>query len=346
MKINFLLTALAVVAFGSGAGAQDVSFDSLYNGMAIKAAPVTEPAAAPAATLKTSTAVPVKPEKANPEFSYEKLITAPVWKFTRPDPASVDLRDGFSAAKHQGSRNVCNVFAALGLAEYLVWKNEGAKPDFSEEFLYYNAKLNFTGKPELEAYKKEPGLAGYVAVDALRGGVVAENEWPFKASLPAHDPVPPLTDPDVGTPPRGIEGKILDYRFSPLAVRRTEIKEFIIKEQRPVVMNLMIYMENIDNASGRISDPSGDQRAKCFASGDNCGGHVVLLTGYDQDAKEFIFRNSWGAKWGEGGFGRISEKYLMENCEGCHYLDKLDSMSAASRSMEVNSAYGWSASLK
>jgi len=73
---------------------------------------------------------------------------------------------------------------------------------------------------------------------------------------------------------------------------------------------------------------------------------VVLLTGYDPAAREYVLRNSWGSSWGDGGFGKISEKYLMENCESCHYLGKLASFDAGSRSMVVNSSYGWSAVLK
>lgn len=316
--------------------AQEISFETLRRDIsAVKAAPAPE---APEAAADKAAAAP--------ELAYEKLIDAPVWRPQVPAAVGSDLREGFSPAKHQGERNVCNAFAALGLAEYLVWKKEGVKNDFSEEFLYYNAKLNYTGKPELEVYKKESGLAGYVAVDALRGGVVAEKEWPFVPKLSPHASVPPLTDPEVGIPPAGIAGKVLGYRFSPVAVRRSEIKDFLAAERRPVVMNLMIYMNNIDQKTGRISDPSAGQREKCFSGEEECYGHVVLLSGYDARAREFVFRNSWGAKWGDSGFGRISEKYLLENCESCHYLGRLGSMSAPDRSMTVNSAYGWSAELK
>ena len=332
MKKNFYILALLTIT--APLGAQGGSFDSL-SASPVKAAPPPEASAA-------------KVDYAGaPELAYENLIAAPVWKSPGPAAEGADLRAGFRPAGQQGNkRNVCNVFAALGLAEYLVGKKEGVKPDFSEEFLYYNAKMNFIGKPELQPYRTETGLAGYVAVDALRGGVVPEKDWPYLAALPAHTPPAPLTDPDVGLPPEGIAGKTLGYRFSPVAVRRAEIKDFLAKEHKPVVMNLMLYMESIDHASGRIKDPSESQREKCFSSGDGCGGHVVLLTGYDPAAREFSFRNSWGPAWGDAGFGRISEKYLLENCESCNYLPRLGKMKAESRAMVVNSSYGWSAELK
>jgi hypothetical protein len=35
-------------------------------------------------------------------------------------------------------------------------------------------------------------------------------------------------------------------------------------------------------------------------------GHCVLVVGYDDAAECWIFKNSWGTRWGEGGFGRIA----------------------------------------
>lgn len=331
-----VLTFLFLAALPCSVRADD--FGLLYRNTALlKAVPAAVlPVPAPAA-LKSSS---------GPEISYENLVSAPVWRASGSALVKTDIRNGFGAARHQGRRNTCSVFAAAGLAEYLVWKKTGVKPDLSEEFLFYNAKFNFTGKPELQVYKTEGGLAGYVAVDALRGGVVKETDWPYLPQLPAHTPVPPVLDPDVALAPAGIYGKLLGYGFAPQAVRRSEIRDFLVKERRPVVLNLMLYMSNIDGRTGRISDPSPAQRQACFSSGKDCYGHVVLLTGYDPSSGEFVFRNSWGASWGDSGYGRISGKYLLENCESCHYINGLASFDAGSRAMVVNSSYGWSATLK
>jgi len=40
------------------------------------------------------------------------------------------------------------------------------------------------------------------------------------------------------------------------------------------------------------------------------GGHAVLAVGYDDAAKRFILRNSWGTKWGMQGYFTMPYDYL------------------------------------
>jgi len=297
--------------------------------------------------LSVPDSVPADSETAvAPELAYENYVRAKVWKHSGLKESSSNLSAGFSEAKFQGQRNVCNAFATSALAEYLVWRKDNSKPDFSEEFLYYNTKYKFCDTPDLDGYKSDTGLPGYAVVLALKGGVVKESEWPFLAKLPPHTAVPPLTDPDLGTPPDGIQKKVLDYSFAPEAVRRSDIKYFLAQEKRPVVVNLMLYFGNVNNSTGELKQPSAEQRQQCMAKRDNCGGHVVLLTGYDPETKTYIFRNSWGAGWGKSGYGSVSEAYVMQDCESCGELTALPGLNDASRSLMVNAAYGWSAVLK
>jgi C1A family cysteine protease len=43
------------------------------------------------------------------------------------------------------------------------------------------------------------------------------------------------------------------------------------------------------------------------------GGHAVLGVGYDDAKQMFLFRNSWGATWGQGGYGFIPHAYLVDS---------------------------------
>jgi C1A family cysteine protease len=40
------------------------------------------------------------------------------------------------------------------------------------------------------------------------------------------------------------------------------------------------------------------------------GGHAVMAAGYDETAKRFLVRNSWGTKWGMDGYFTIPFKYI------------------------------------
>ena len=40
------------------------------------------------------------------------------------------------------------------------------------------------------------------------------------------------------------------------------------------------------------------------------GGHAIVLVGYDDSSKRFMFRNSWGVSWGNQGYGMIPYSYV------------------------------------
>ena len=42
------------------------------------------------------------------------------------------------------------------------------------------------------------------------------------------------------------------------------------------------------------------------------GGHAVMAVGYDDKAKRFTVRNSWGAGWGKRGYFTIPYDYLAD----------------------------------
>ena len=52
----------------------------------------------------------------------------------------------------------------------------------------------------------------------------------------------------------------------------------------------------------------------------------MVITGYTcadglLEHTVFRFRNSYGARWGDAGYGTVSWKYLLEHCHGGVFLD-------------------------
>lgn len=256
----------------------------------------------------------------------------------------IDLRPGLFPPGHQGNRGTCSVFAAACLGEHL-WTSLGREPlKLSEQHLYWQARRDFIDEPELRGYASIDGLPGYVAVKALGGGLVPAESWPYEP-----DPARSWrTEAErfTGTPPPGLETAYRrDADFTPVMIPRRKIADFLFAEKHPVVVNLMWYFDAADPATGRLRLPTTSERIRCRRWGRGCGGHVVSLVGYDAASREFIFRNSWGTGWGEGGYGRLPEDYLIEDCETCHLLKK-KGLSPETRRLVERGSHGWSGEMR
>jgi len=54
--------------------------------------------------------------------------------------------------------------------------------------------------------------------------------------------------------------------------------------------------------TGIVPMPQSDEKT--------VGGHAVMAVGYDDTARQFLVRNSWGPKWGLKGYFKIPYSYL------------------------------------
>lgn len=74
----------------------------------------------------------------------------------------------------------------------------------------------------------------------------------------------------------------------------------------PVVFGVSVYssFESEKAAeTGVIPLPQPDEKL--------LGGHAITMYGYDEENKQFLFRNSWGNEWGQNGDGRIPYDYVL-----------------------------------
>ncbi len=108
-----------------------------------------------------------------------------------------------------------------------------------------------------------------------------------------------------GKPPKTLSP--LPYKIKPIFIDRAKIADFILTQKKPVVFNVLWCPGAIDKA--------GDFRMPTAKEVKNGQGHVILLVGYDTATKRFIFRNSWGEKWGKKGYGTIPEDYIVNYYE-------------------------------
>ena len=131
-------------------------------------------------------------------------------------------------------------------------------------------------------------------------GAPAEETWPKSGGQ-----WPPLEPPNV-------DAEAKRYRTGRYQRVRTldECKRVMGAERPlPILVSLDITDKWGYAPDGRVPVPEPDD---VFI-----GSHSVLLVGYDDSSAGFKFQNSWGAEWGDNGFGHIGyETFEATWCEG------------------------------
>lgn len=80
-----------------------------------------------------------------------------------------------------------------------------------------------------------------------------------------------------------------------------------IASNYPIVCGIVVYSSFLTNyaaSTGTIIMPNLNTETVL-------GGHCIVLVGYDETKKLFIFANSWGTGWGNKGFGTIPYDYIL-----------------------------------
>lgn len=270
-----------------------------------------------------------------------------------PCPDAIDLRPEMTAIKRQGSRNTCSAFAANGLLEFLIKKETGTEISISESFTYWSGK---TVAPDSDYVRKTysgiDGMPGYLAVLGLGKVSMNSDVWPYETKnwLQSRDSRcikrqdgSYETACFTGIPP--VTAKVLPFAMKPVWIERQSISNFILTEKKPVVFNIDWYFDLFDKDGNLTRLPTKDEARECNAKGIGCGGHVVLLVGFDKQTGRFIFRNSWGGNWGTGGYGTLPEDFIVHHCEVCNYFAKISLFKPEGREFVKKVSMGVSAEL-
>ncbi len=227
----------------------------------------------------------------------------------------VDLRPKFFklelGVKNQGYRPSCAVFAIVSALEFQNAEMSGKVEKFSEEYLIWAVRKSVQRMPapstsaqnetDAKEYRDE-GFSLPEVVSALRAYGI-----PLQASMPNTfgRRIESIEDP-----PQTIVQEARDHQrvFAHQLPGRdhvTLLNNIVhsLNNGLPVAIGMGWPMTRVVN--GYLSS----QRAAPDR------GHAVTLVGYKsptgriEDAY-FIFKNSWGATWGQGGYGTVTYAYL------------------------------------
>jgi hypothetical protein len=203
-------------------------------------------------------------------------------------PPRVDLRPGCSPVEDQGQVGSCTANAIVGAVEYKRRK-EGRQDELSRLFVYFNARRMSGREKDDCGTPIAHGMAAFLA-----HGAPPESAWPY-------DPARVATTPDEAAYAAAAANADVEYaRLSGIE----NIKGALARQQ-PVVFSISLPTRCYDEAatSGVMPVPSESELA---AVRSQHGGHAMLLVGYDSDQNIFHVRNSWGTKWGDQGYCRLS----------------------------------------
>jgi C1A family cysteine protease len=206
-------------------------------------------------------------------------------------PASVDLRPACPPIEDQGALGSCTSQALVGGLEFLEIKDSVPFKDLSRLFIYYNERAIIGTVSSDSGATLRDGIKTLV-----RDGVCSEKRWPY------------VIKQFKRKPSKACYTEALDHQITSYE-RIVKLDEMLacLADGYPFVFGFSVY-ESFESAevakTGVIVMPGPDERL--------LGGHAVLAVGYVESARRFIVRNSWGTRWGDGGYFTMPYAYLED----------------------------------
>lgn len=220
-----------------------------------------------------------------------------------PLHVSVDLRPIYQQQglylRNQGRRPSCSVFAIISALEYEVARRRGTSEPLSEEFLIWAARRLQPGIPLDDGFHFEEVLSALQSFGVPRQTTMRNT---FGRSMDEIEPSPEaLSEAPMlhSVVPVWIRAR------DPLLVQRIILR---LNDATPVVVGLNWPNWRTLEHTALLSEQHPLDGA----------GHAVTLVGYkcpdgNPENLVFIFRNSYGIRWGDGGCGYVTTAYLQKN---------------------------------
>ncbi len=193
----------------------------------------------------------------------------------------------------QGELGACGPFAAAADVVYAALRQDliEAPPLPSTLFVYWVTRYL------MGTVQQDSGVDNRTMLRAIaKFGWCDEQTWPYGQDYRKQ---PPKACFD-----QAASRKIQEYLAVP---QQIDQMRGCLAGGDPFILGFSVY-ESLESdavdATGVVPMPSRSDR--------QVGGHDVLVVGYDDARRCFKFRNSWGSKWGQGGYGWIPYAYAID----------------------------------
>jgi len=234
---------------------------------------------------------------------------------------SVDLRQNFNSVKNQGEQGSCLAFSVTSIFEYALKLNQSKESDLSEAFLYYNSrKMDTIGDVSVT---NDIGSRFKPSMDSLhKYGIALEKFCPYSEDR--------------------FDQKPSDEAYRDALSRRlikalnVNKKVYDIKsalaDGYPVAASFILYPSFSETNNGFIPMPDEKEIAEEFSEDvpkDKYFRHAMVITGFSDQLKMFVVRNSWGTDWGEDGYGYLPYSYVENErlCDFTCIITEVESLS-------------------
>jgi hypothetical protein len=230
--------------------------------------------------------------------------------------AEVDLRGSLSSlnlgVKDQGRRPSCAIFSVVSALEYQNALLSGSAQKFSEEYLIWAVRRTTkrvapaAAADAEEAGNADEGFSLSEVVTALRAyGIPLQSTMPntFGTKIEA------IEDPPGAIVEEARRNQRIGFHALPGRDNATRINNLVIALNSGIPVPVgMAWPHWRTIRSGFLSVQKPVTGA----------GHAVTLVGYRcpsgrLEDTQFIFKNSWGANWGQGGYGVVTFEYLQQH---------------------------------
>lgn len=201
-----------------------------------------------------------------------------------------------SQVEDQGDLGSCTAQAVVGMMEYMQRRSGKPHVDGSRLFVYKVSR-------KLQGWSGDTGSYLRTAIKAVAAfGMPPEQYWPYVINKFEEEPSAFLYA-------FAANYQALKYtRLDPPGVGGKDALEALkrtLASGLGVVFGFSVY-SSLTN-SGEIPFPSEKDKL--------LGGHAVMAVGYDDNHGKngaLIIRNSWGSKWGYGGYGFLPYEYVEQ----------------------------------
>jgi C1A family cysteine protease len=165
----------------------------------------------------------------------------------------------------------------------------------SRLFIYYNERVMENSVAQDNGAQIRDGIKS-----VAKAGVCFEegaNSWPYDIKKFAK--APPAACVKAALANRATQ-------YSRLVATAPQLKGCLASGY-PFVFGFSVYESFESDAvakTGKVPMPGAKEKL--------LGGHAVIAVGYDDTQQRFTVRNSWGPKWGMGGYFTIPYQYLTD----------------------------------